>query len=174
VNAKYFLKQVQKLDGLIENKRAERDYWLSLATSTTAGAAPETGVRVQSSGSKQQMADAVDRSVDIGTELDKDLARLFEARRQIIRVIEQLPTMEYELLHTMYVGKVILDKKTGQSRIIYKSLKEAAEDAEKSESWARGVHGRALLNVQRIIDAERMEPVSAMMKRWNAEKCEKV
>ena len=61
MKAKDFLNQLKKLDKLIENKLVERDQWFAMATSTTAPPAPETGIRVQSSGSKQQMANATDR-----------------------------------------------------------------------------------------------------------------
>lgn len=170
MKAKAFLLQVRKLDCMIANKRDEREQWRMLATSTTSGAAPETGVKVQSSGSQQKMADAVDRSIDIGAEISATITRLFQARQQIVSVIEQLPVAEYDLLHAMYIGRVEHDKKTGD-RIVYKTLAEAAEEADKSESWARSMHGRALANVQRLIDAQQIEPVAVMIKRWNAEKC---
>ena len=170
MNAKAFLNQAKKLNRMIENKRSEREQWLMLATSTTAGAASDTGVKVQSSGSKQQMANAVDHSIDIGMEIERAISRLFEARQQIVGVIEQLNAEEYDLLHKMYIGKTVVDAKTGVRRTVYMTLQEVADENGKSYSWARGVKGTGLARVQKIIDARRIEPVDEQMKRWHCEK----
>lgn len=169
MKAETFLLQIKKLDKMIENKRNERERWLMLATDTSAGAAPDTGVRVQSSGSKQQMADAVVRSVDIGMEIDDYIHKLSAARKQIIGVIEQLPVDEYDLLHKLYVGEVSTDK-YGRKHFKYLSLQEAADACRKSYSWARGNKGSALPKVQKIIDEQQFEPVVEQIKRWNCEK----
>lgn len=169
MKAQPFLEQIQKLDRMIENKRNERERWLMLAYNTTAGAAPDTGVRVQTSGSKQRMADAVDRSLDIGTEITATIAKIYEARQQIIGVIEQLPVEEYDLLHKLYVGEVITDKQ-GRKHFKYMTLKEAAAASEKSYSTVRGIKGSAVQKVQKIIDAQQIEPVVEQIKRWNCEK----
>lgn len=170
MKASNFMEQVQKIDRMIENKQNEREHWLMMAMSTTASAAPETGVRVHSSGSKQQMADAVDRSIDIGAEIEKTICRLYEARQQIISVIEQLPMDEYDLLHKVFIGKVVVDKKTGKKRIVYMSLQEVADERGKSYSWATTLKGTALAKVQRIIDKQQIEPVDEQIRRWNCEK----
>lgn len=169
MKAQPFLEQIQKLDRMIENKRNERERWLMLAYNTTAGAAPDTGVRVQSSGSKQRMADAIDISVDIEQEIAVTIRKLKDARQQIIGVIEQLPVEEYDLLHKLYVGEVIADKQ-GRKHFVYMTLKEAAVAFGKSYSWARGTKGSAVQKVQKIIDEQRIEPVVEQMKRWNCEK----
>lgn len=166
MNAKAFLNQIKKLDRMIENKQNERERWLMLACNTTAGAAPDTGVRVQSSGSKQRMADAVIRSVDIEAEISTTIAKLYAARQQIIGVIEQLPTEEYDLLHKLYVGEVSTDRH-GRKRFGYMTLQETADRFEKSYSWARSLKGIALSRVQKIIDAQQIEPVVEQIKRWN-------
>lgn len=170
MKANAFMRQVQKLDCMIENKRDERERWKMMAVSMTASAASETGVRVQSSGSKQKMADAVIRGIDIGAEIDKTICLLFEARQQIISVIEQLPMVEYDLLHKVYVGKTVVDEKTGEKKIVYMSLQEVADERGKSYSWATTVHGTALTSVQRIIDKQQIEPVEEQIRRWNCEK----
>lgn len=166
MNAKAFLNQIKKLDRMIENKQNERERWLMLAMDTSAGAAPDTGVRVQSSGSQSRMADAVDRSVDIGAEISSTIAKLYAARQQIIGVIEQLPVEEYDLLHKLYVGEVSTDKQ-GRKHFVYMTLQEAASAFGKSYSWARGTKGTALQKVQKIIDTQKIEPVVDQIKRWN-------
>lgn len=145
-SAKEFLMQLKKLDKLIENKLAERDQWLSMATSTTAAAAPETGIRVQSSGNQQKMASAVERYIDIEADINACIDRLYDEKQKIIKVIEQLDLIQYDILHKMYVG-VRKHHKTH-----YLSFDEIADLYDRSYSWATTMHGIALKNVQKIID----------------------
>ena len=146
MKTKDFLLKIQKYDLLIENKTADREYWLSMAKSTTAPAAPETGVRVQSSGAQQKMSAAVDRAVD----LDREIKELSEKRQEIITLIEQLEDIEeYDVLYKRYVGTF----KNGERH--YWDYYEIAESHGKSYSWANGKHGNALKNVQRIINSNK-------------------
>lgn len=146
MKAKDFLVQLKKLDKLIENKLSEREHWLSMATSTTAASAPETGIRVQSSGNQQKMAAAVERYIDIESDINACIDRLYDEKQKIISVIEQLDLVQYDILHKMYVG-VRRNHKTH-----YLSFDEVADEYERSYSWATTMHGIALKNVQKIID----------------------
>ena len=165
MKAKVFLQQIQKLEYMIINKREEQQQWLQLAMSTTSGGAPETGVRVQSSGSQQRMADAVDRSIDIGADIDRKICRLHKAQQDIISVIEQLDVLEYDLLHKIYVGKVVKSP-SGISQHVCITLQDVADAYGKSYSWATTLHGVALKNVQRIIDSQQVEPIEEMLRKW--------
>lgn len=135
MDAKQFLRQLKKLDKMIENKLAEKARWKAIATGTTAQMG---GEKVQSSGSQQKMADAVCRYVDIEKEIDEQIDNLIDTRQDVISVIERLNTTEYDILHKMYVQ--------------YLSLYDVADIYNKSYSWATTVHGRALKNVQAILD----------------------
>lgn len=135
MKAKDFLKQIKKLDCMIENKLIEKDQWKSIATGTSAHM---TGERVQSSGSQQKMADAIDRYIDIEAEIDQCIDRLIGKKKDVISVIEQLNPTEYDLLHKVYVQYITLD--------------DVSETYGKSYSWATTIHGRALNNVQKILD----------------------
>lgn len=135
MDAKQFLNQLKKLDKMIENKLAEKARWKTMATKTTAQIG---GERVQSSGSKQKMADAVDSYLDIEREIDERIDKLVDTRQEVICVIEKLNTTEYDLLHKVYVQ--------------YLSLYDVADIYGKTYSWATTVHGRALKNVQKLLD----------------------
>ena len=135
MKAKEYLLQIRKLDRLINNKLAEVDHWKSVAFSTGTWS---EGERVQSSGNKQKMASAVDRYIDIQAEIDADIDRLVDLKREIIRTIEVLPVDEYDLLHKMYVQGWTLD--------------DVADHNDKSRRWADSVHGRALVSLQRVLD----------------------
>ena len=140
-----FLKQLKKLDKLIENKLSEKEQWKAIATGTTAQMG---GERVQSSGSLQKMADAVEKYLEIEKEIDKRIDELVDAKLDVIGVIEQLNTTEYDVLHKIYVG--VVDPKTKQT--IYLTFEEVADIYGKSRSWATTIHGRALKSVQKILD----------------------
>lgn len=135
MNAKSYLLQIQKLDKLIENKLQEMTYWKAVATGTTVCS---EGDRVQSSGSKQKMADAICRYMQMEDEINAYIDRLVETKQEIIKTIELLNVDEYDLLHKIYVQK--------------KALYEVAIEMDRSYRWVTSVHGRALANVQKILD----------------------
>lgn len=155
MKAKEYLKQLQKLNRMIENKLMEKEQWKTIACGISAPTAPETGVRVQKSGSQQKMADAVARYLDMETEIDQCIDQLVDARKEIISVIEQLPPTQYDLLHKAYVGVVEDDG------IHYMTLSEIADMYQRSRGWSNVVHGRALANVQKILDAKENEKCTA-------------
>lgn len=150
MKAKDFLKQVLKLDRLIENKLIEREQWKSIAMGTTSSGADVmvNGVshkmdRVQSSGNPQKMADAIARYVDLEKEIDAVVDELIATKKDVIDVIEMLPPSEYDILHKIYIQHIPLD--------------EVAEVYGKTYSWATTIHGRALKDVQKILDSRAKE-----------------
>ena len=134
-----FLNELKKIDAMIRNKEIEIEQWKSIATSSTV---QTDGERVQSSGSKQKMADAVCEFVDIAVEVEAEKNKLIRKKRDIIQVIEQLPATQYDVLHIIYVQHF--------------TLSDAADLKGKSYSWAKDKHRKGLANVQRILD-ERKE-----------------
>jgi len=140
VKAKEYLGQIQKIDRLIENKQAEAEHWKTIATSCTAQI---DGERVQSSGRKQKMADAVCRYMQVEEEISTAIDQLLDIRKEVIKTIEQLDTAEYDVLHKVYVQ--------------YKNFYAVAALMDKSYSWVTSVHGRALINLQRILDKDKKE-----------------
>lgn len=135
MNAFEFLNELKKIDAMIKNKEIEIEQWKSVATSSTV---QSEGERVQSSGSKQKMADAVIELVDIASEVEAEKCRLIQKKREIIRVIEQLPATQYDLIHKIYVQ--------------FFTLAQVADMELKSYSWAKNVHRKGLSNVQKILD----------------------
>lgn len=145
MNAKEFLKQLQKLDKMIENKSIEKEQWKSIALGITSSSKTIIikGVqhamdKVQAQGEQQKMADAVARYVDIEAEIVICIDKLIDAKKDVISVIEMLPAAEYDILHKVYVQNFTLD--------------EYAASCDNSYSWATTIHGRALKEVQRILD----------------------
>lgn len=137
MKAKDFLLQLPKLEALIKNKLIEKQQWKDIALGIT----PQmSGDRVQSSGNQQKMACAIERMVDIEKELDEFVDNLIATRNEVLSVIEQLESDEYDFLHLVYVQHF--------------TLKEVANLKDYSYSWATTFHGNALKKVQKILDSK--------------------
>ena len=141
MKAKDYLQQVSKLDRMIQNKLIERCQWKSIALST--GSCSSEQERVQSSGNKSRMEDAVIRLIEMEEEIDRYIDELIDTKKDVIRTIEKLPVAEYDVLHKVYIQ--------------FKTLDEAAAMMDKSYSWATTVHGRALKHVQEILERKVVE-----------------
>lgn len=140
MRAKEYLEQVEKIDRMIYNKQAELEQWMAIATSSTA---PMDGTdRVQTSTNQQKMAEAVNRYVDIQREIDTDIGKMMQIKSEVIRTIEQLPTLEYDVLHKIYIQ--------------YRGFKEISGDYNKAYSWVTTIHGRALKHLQEILDGRKI------------------
>lgn len=138
IDAKSFLQQVEMLDARIKNKLIEKKQWEDIALGITANIG---GERVQSSGSQQKMADAVVKCVDMETEIDKLIDELIDTKKKVIETIESLysPT-EYKILHLRYIQCI--------------SLTEIADTLNREYTWVTTTHGRALKNVQKILNKQ--------------------
>lgn len=134
VEAKEFLNQVKKLDLQITNKLIEQRQWRDIALGITANM---DGERVQSTGSKNKMANAIEKCVDMEAEIDSLVDKLIDTKKEVIQTIEQLenPT-EYNLLHMRYIQ--------------YIPLKDIADLWGVDYTNVTTAHGRALNKVQEI------------------------
>ena len=134
--AQVFLEQVKKLDFRIKNKLIEKQQWKDIALGVTASMG---GDRVQSSGSPSKMADAVIKCVDIEAEIDALVDNLIDTKKQVVQTIEQLDSyIEYDILHRKYIQ--------------YQTLQEIADHYKTEYTNVTSAHGRALKNVQAILD----------------------
>ena len=134
MTAREYLERIEKNERIIKNKQFEREYWLGMATNTTANLG---GERVQTSGNKQMMEFQVIKAI----QADEDVERLKREIADIISTIQRLSAEDYDLLHQVYVQ--------------HKSLKEIHVEAERSYSWATTTHQRALERLQRLLDNEK-------------------
>lgn len=136
MEAKEYLRQVEKLDVLISNKLIEQQQWRDIAMGITANMG---GERVQSSGAKSKMADAIDRCVDMEKDIDDLVDKLIAVKKDVLQVIEKLDSaVEYNILHLRYIQG--------------KDLQDIADYYGREYGWATTTHGRALRNVQAILD----------------------
>ena len=133
--AQKYLEQVEKLDVIIKNKLIEQQQWRDIALGVTANM---DGERVQSSGAKSKMAEAINKCVDMESEIDGLIDQLVDTKKDVIQTIEQLysPT-EYNVLHMRYIQ--------------YKSLQEIADHYGKDYDWAKITCKRGCDHVQAIL-----------------------
>ena len=128
--------RVEKIDSIVKNKLIEQQQYKDLALSITANMG---GERVQSSGSKSRMADALEKCVDMEEKIAAAVDNLIREKSEAVEVLEQLDSpIEYNLLHMRYIQ--------------YKSLQEIADHYRKEYDWATTTHGRAITSVQAILD----------------------
>ena len=136
VEAKAYLSQVEKLDTQIKNKLIEKQQWKDIALGITS---KMDGERVQSSGGKSKMSDAIDKCIDMEAEIDRLVDRLIDTKKDIITVIEQLDSaFQYDVIHSVYIQ--------------YLSFQEIADKYGKSYDCIKQVHKRAMRNVQVILN----------------------
>lgn len=137
--AQAYLEQVEKLDAIIQNKLIEQRQWKDIALGITANM---EGERVQSSGANNKMANAIAKCVDMEAEIDSLVDKLVDVKKDVIQTIEQLPSaIQYKVLHMKYI-----------QHEEYPEFWDIADKFGKDYSWATTVHGRAVANVQRILD----------------------
>ena len=140
MKAKEYLMQIKRLDSIISNKQEEVARLEELVTSTNA---LSTGDRVQSSGTQDKLGDTVSKICDLKRELALDIARLIEVRGEIIKVIDQVE--DADLIDLLY-------KKYYQ----FKTWEKIACDMNYTYRWVTKLHGKALAEVQRILDKQEL------------------
>lgn len=134
--AQIFLEQVKRVDTIIPNKLIEIQQWYDIATSITA---TMNGECVQASGSKQKMADAANKCMDIIGELESQVDQLRAVKKDVTQTIERLysPT-EYDVLHKRYIQ--------------YMTLQEIADHYGRNYEWAKITCKRGCQHVQVILN----------------------
>ena len=135
-DAQIYLSQPERLDAQIRSKLVEKQQWRDMALGITANM---EGERVQSSGTKSKMANAIEKCVDMEREIDALIDKLIDTKKEVISTIEQVSSAsEYELLHMRYIQ--------------YIPLKDIAVMWKTEYTNITSCHGRALKSVQSVLD----------------------
>ena len=135
MNAREYLEQIEKYDVLIENKRMEKKNWQDIANSITVSMG---GEKVQSTPDPHRREAAIVNYLDIEKEIDRCIIQHAIEKQKIIRMLERLPAMEYNVLYKRYVQM--------------QNLQEIADALGKSYARITSWHGRALAHLQNILD----------------------
>ena len=135
--AQVFLERVEMFDAIVENKLIEQLQWRELAENITANM---EGERVQTSmTTTSKMADAVINCVMIEEEIAVAVEKLIAEKRKVTQTLEKLDSpIEYRLLHMRYIQHI--------------SLVDIADRLDQEYTWVTTTHGRALKNVQKILE----------------------
>lgn len=136
MTAHEYLDQIANLDERIVSKVL---YISKLKQEAQGTSVKLEGERVQSSGSKQKMANTVVKYVHIE---QTELQELYGERQKILNTMAMLPPLEHDVLFKYYV-------------LGYK-IEDIAKAYKKSYQWARDKRRYALKLLQRILD-ERIE-----------------
>lgn len=132
--AQLYLERVEMIDSIVKNSLIEQRQWHELALSITANMGVD---RVQSSGSKSKMADALDKCIDMEGKIADKVDKLAAEKQEIVSTIEQVYSpIQYNLLHRRYIQ--------------YQSLQDIAEHYNKSYEWAKTTNSRAVSSVQNM------------------------
>ena len=139
--AQRYLERVEMIDTIVNNKLIEQRQWHDLALSITANMG---GERVQSSGSKSKMADALNKCIDMEEKISDAVDKLAAEKTEIVTTIEQLDSpIEYNVAHMRFIQ--------------YKTLQEIADHYKKSYEWVKTTNGRAIASVNRILERKKGE-----------------
>lgn len=146
MNAIEYLEQVKLADARVDAKRAEeRELW-TLATGMTQG---YDGMP-RGSGATNKVEDIVAKIVKAQERTNAQIDRYIDIRDDVIRHIEMLPLKQYQILHWLYVRKKDWPQKG------YYTWSEVAEGLNCTEQNISNIRRRAIKNLQKILDAERV------------------
>lgn len=132
MTAKEFLNRYIQASEAIDDKLTEIAQLRALSTKVSVAFNPD---RVQSSGNTDSMSAIVAKIVDMGSEIDADIDKLREIKREIMTVIMDVPNhKQRRILYHRY--------------ILGKTWEQIAEKLDNSRQWVCIVHGQALTQIK--------------------------
>lgn len=129
--AEAYLERIRKIDALIRNKLIDLERLLEEAESIGGS---NLGERVLSSRNLHRGADTIGSYVDI----EAEIISLRSERESILRIVERLPTAEYEVIHMLYVEGL--------------SIKEISFHNHKSYEWVKKRKKAGLNIIQSLLN----------------------
>lgn len=129
-----YLRQIERYDRLIRNKRTEIERLDALLK--TIPALPYDQDKVMSSGSKEKMADDIVRLLDEKEQLSKLFDEYSRKRSHIIEQIEGMTDNRYLIILSL----VYLE---------YKELWEIPNETNYTYSYVKNLHGKALRDFEK-------------------------
>ena len=155
MKAQEYLKQIEAYDVLIECKMFEKKHWEE-TKDMVYGTTSSWGESILVDGELQNMekvqksmstSSPVEENVlqyaDIDMRYADEIRTLMGERQEIIDTINLLQPMHARFLHRVYVQ--------------HNTLGAVANSFNKTYSWATTVHGRALAEIQKLLDIRSME-----------------
>jgi hypothetical protein len=139
VTAKQYLRQVKRLDDIVNAKLEQVHALRDLAARITSRPSVD-GVQV--SGNHDKIGDAIAKIIDLERDINETVNRLIDLKREVITNIDRVPTDDYRLLLTLrYLN--------------FKTWEQIAVDMCYTYKWVHILHGRALEEFEKVL-AERV------------------
>ena len=144
-DAKEYLQQIQLIDTRIMNKLDEQAHMRSIALSITSSLRPDP---VSGSGAHDKIGDAMAKFVDLGNEINREIDRLVDAKRDIEALLEGVKDpAQLRVLHLRYFGYYLNE----EQRQHYPSFAEIGFMIGYSERQVCNIHGNALQRVNELL-----------------------
>lgn len=137
MKAKEYLMQITRADRLIQNKLHEIQELRRTAISITSVLKDDV---VSGGGTGDKVGTIVSKIIDMENELDQEIDKLVDLKREILSVIDQLDVNKCEILYKRYLQN--------------KTWEKIAVETGFSYVWVCKLHGRALQDVERILNGE--------------------
>ena len=139
-DAKTYLMQVELYDTHINNKLEELARLKELLRHITSSI---KDVPVSGGGNQDKLGSAIAKIVDLENEINEAVDVYIDKRREISRVVEQLADADQvSVLHKLYFE--------------FKTWPEIAREMHMSERNAQYIHGRALQEVRKVLEHDRL------------------
>ena len=137
MKAKEYLMQVVRADRMIDNKLHEIEELRRMAISVTSVLKDDV---VSGGRTEDKVGTMVSKIIDMEYELDREIDKLVDLKREVMSVIDQLEPTKCEILYKRYLQK--------------KTWEKIAVETGFSYVWVCKLHGRALQDVERILNGE--------------------
>lgn len=133
MDTKAYLKQIERLDRMIQNKLVEIYQLKTIACNATVSNENE---RVQTSADKDRLGSTVAKIIDLEKETDILVTDFVNKRKHIIEQIDRIEDINmYHVLSARYVAK--------------KTFDEIADELNYSRMQVNRIHGKALLEFEK-------------------------
>ena len=133
MDTKAYLKQIERLDRMIQNKLVEIYQLKTIACNATVSNENE---RVQTSADKDRLGSTVAKIIDLEKETDMLVTDFVNKRKHIIEQIDRIEDINmYHVLSARYVAK--------------KTFDEIADELNYSRMQVNRIHGKALLEFEK-------------------------
>ena len=136
MTAKEYLKRAWNVDQRINSKLHQLDSLKDMATKATStlGTEPVSGTR-----NVQRMADTIDNIIALENEINDDIDRLVDLKRDVIKTISKVKdTNCLTLLELRYLS--------------FKSWDDIAAEMNYTSRWVHIMHSKALAAVEKILE----------------------
>ncbi len=137
MQAKEYLNQIRKYDILIENKT---QMILRLRMQGESITVAMDGERVQSSGPHDKLGDIVAEIVDLRAAIRENVEQMTRIKAEVISTIDKVG--DADLINVLY-----------KRYVLFKSWTTIADEMAFTERNVQLLHGKALLEVQKILNS---------------------